>query len=487
MGHPTIYPTGVTVYNKEKAYNGYTIYSTPKGALLIDMNGNEVKLWEGLDGFPNKLLPNGQVFGSSGKRNPKYGMQDQIDLIQVDWDGNIVWKFDKNEYIEDEGEESRWMARQHHDFQREGSTVGYYVPEQEPLINSGNTLILTHVNVKNSKISDKNLLDDKIIEVNWDGEIVWEWKASDHFDELGFDEAAKNILFRDPNMRPSGGGVGDWLHINSISTLGENKWFDAGDERFNPDNIIFDSREANILGIISKKTGEIVWRIGPNFNESKELKKLGWIIGQHHFHMIPKGLEGEGNLIVYDNGGWAGYGIPNPSSSTGRMCAKRDYSRVIEFNPITLEIQWQYTPKEAGFVNPLDASRFYSPFVSSAQRLPNGNTLITEGSNGRLLEVTKEHELVWEYVNPYFNGELGEFKMNMIYRAYRYPYSWVPQLDKPEEKSIDYIDVTKFRVPGAGEKVIEKGTFVKGIIKNNNKNSSGEKTFCVLSDTDRDI
>jgi hypothetical protein len=49
--------------------------------------------------------------------------------------------------------------------------------------------------------------------------------------------------------------------------------------------------------------------------------------------------------------------------------ALRDYSRVLEINPVTLEIVWQYTPKEAGFVVPLDAARFYSPFISSAQRL----------------------------------------------------------------------------------------------------------------------
>ena len=52
MGYPSIYPTGVTIYNKEKAYSGYTIFPSAKGALLIDMNGNEVKLWAGLGGFP---------------------------------------------------------------------------------------------------------------------------------------------------------------------------------------------------------------------------------------------------------------------------------------------------------------------------------------------------------------------------------------------------------------------------------------------------
>ena len=210
----TIFPTGVTIYNPEKCWSGYTIFqAAERGALLIDMNGNEVRMWEGLQGFPNKMLPGGYVMGSLGERNPKYGLQDQTDLVQVDWDGNIVWKFDKAEYIEDPGEEPQWMARQHHDYQREGNTVGYYVPGSDPKTNSGNTLILAHKNVHVPAISDKMLLDDVIYEVDWDGDIVWEWKVSDHFEELGFDAIARNLMYRDPNYYTGFGNshiAGDW-------------------------------------------------------------------------------------------------------------------------------------------------------------------------------------------------------------------------------------------------------------------------------------
>ena len=67
-----------------------------------------------------------------------------------------------------------------------------------------------------------------------------------------------------------------------MSVLGPNKWYDAGDERFHPDNIIVDGREANIIFIISKATGKITWKIGPDYDTSPELKAIGWIIGQHH-------------------------------------------------------------------------------------------------------------------------------------------------------------------------------------------------------------
>jgi hypothetical protein len=93
----------------------------------------------------------------------------------------------------------------------------------------------------------------------------------------------------------------------------------------------------------------------------------------------------------------------------------------------------------------MDGYRFYSGYISGAQRLPNGNTLITEGTDGRLIEVTPEHEIVWEYISPYF-GKAGNH--NRVYRAYRYPYDWIPQLDKPEEKPLPRIDNSTFRVPG---------------------------------------
>lgn len=88
MGIPTIFPTGTTIYNPEKAYNGYTLMPIKEvGAVLIDMNGKVVKVWKDLQGFPNKLLPGGYVMGSLGIRDSAFSYQDQTDLSQIDWDG----------------------------------------------------------------------------------------------------------------------------------------------------------------------------------------------------------------------------------------------------------------------------------------------------------------------------------------------------------------------------------------------------------------
>lgn len=482
MGQPLVFPHGVTVYDSEKCWSGYNLVPLINdGVLLFDMNGNEIRRWT-MQAMPAKLLPGGYVMGTSGFRHPDYGMQDGVDLIEIDYDGNLVWKFDHLQYIDDPGRDRRWMARQHHDYQREGNPVGYYVPGMDAKPLEGNTLILAHQTIHNPKISDKKLLDDVMIEVDWEGNILWKWSVSAHFDELGFDEAAKNVLFRDPNLRSADGGVGDYLHVNCMSYLGPNKWYDAGDMRFKPDNIIFDCREANILAILDKETGAIVWRIGPDFNATPQLRKLGWIIGQHHFHMIPKGLPGEGNLLVFDNGGWGGYGTPNPGSKIGAKNAQRDYSRVLEFDPVTLEVRWKLTPKELGHAIPTDASKFYSPYVSSVQRLPNGNTLVDEGSDGRVIEVTPEHEIVWEWISPYYTHNQTGPKENMLYRAYRYPYSYVPQEPVPQEVPIKRLDNTTFRVPGAGALGAKKVVEVDGVLP-----YYEDTALCVATDDEEEI
>lgn len=453
MGQPSVFPTGTIKYDPSKAYNGYTLVPTINdGILLFDMNGNEVRRWD-FRGFPPKLLPGGHLIGNSGERHPKYGMQDGVNLMQISYDGEVEWEFDHFDYIADPGHDHHWMARQHHDFQREGQAV-YYVPGEQPKIDSGKTLILGHRTIHNPAISDKKLLDDVIYEVSWEGEILWEWSVADHFADLGFDESAKNVLARNPNLLQADGGIGDFMHVNCASYLGPNHWYDEGDQRFKPNNIIIDGRESNILLILDHDTGEIVWKIGPDYMHDPRLKKLGQVIGQHALHMIPEGLPGAGNLLFFDNGGWAGYGDPNPGSFDGTKYARRDYSRVVELNPVTLEVVWELTPAKLGYQQPTDSSKFYSPYVSNAQRLPNGNTLVDEGSDGRVFEVTPDYEIVWEWISPYFahKDDGTDGTTNMIYRAYRYPYDYVPQEPLPEEKPIGVVDNCTFRLPNAGKK-----------------------------------
>ena len=441
MGRPTVFPTGTTLYDPSKCDSGYTLFMGRQiGAILINMNGKVVRQWKDFMGMPCKMIKGGHILGSLAARDAAIASQDFADVTMIDWDGNVEWTFNKYDHVNDpDGIE--WAARQHHDYQMEGNPVGYPVPGQEVTTDFGKMLILTHKDVNKPKISPHQLLDDCLIEIDREGNILWEWSVIDHFNEFGFTEEQKNAMYRDPTMRPT--GQGDLFHINCASYVGPNHWYDEGDERFNPQNIIMDSRECNIMFIVSHETGEIVWQVGPDFTKTPELRIFGTIVGPHHTHMIPKGLPGEGHIMVYDNGGWAGYGAPNQFSKTGLKVSRRDGSRVVEFDPTTLEIVWECKGEEIGATDaPFTTHYFYSPLTSDVQRLPNGNTFICEGTSGRFMEFTPDNELVWEYNYP----RLGS---GLIYRAYRIPYDWVPQLPEQEEVAIERIDNTEYVLPGA--------------------------------------
>jgi hypothetical protein len=429
----SVYPTGTTIYDPQRAWNGYTVLSplgTP-AVLVIDMNGNVVKRWDDYNnsaGGPARVLPEGFVIAASGNRPPH---QESLELIQRDFEGNVIWRFGRNEQIKLRDGSTVWSARQHHDWQRDDFPAGYYSPASTPAIQGGTTLILTHTDRSQPNVAGRPLEDDRLIEVSRNGDIIWEWVASDHINELGFKDDARNAIKGAPGFSEPRGSF-DWLHINSATYVGPNRWFDEGDKRFAPNNVIISSRQASLLAIVGRD-GSIVWRMGPDFSESKELRAIGQIIGQHHAHLIPKGLPGAGNLLVFDNGGSSGYGFANPIALDGTGAFARATSRVLEINPVTLELVWSYTN-----------ARFYSSNISGAQRLPNGNTLITAGAGGRLFEVTKERAIVWEYMYPQFSGAQST---NAVYRGYRLPYDWIPQLKRPNERPVVPPALGDFRVP----------------------------------------
>ncbi len=427
----TVYPTGTTIFDPGQAWNGYTVLSPlrTQAVIVIDMNGNVVKQWDGYNnsaGGPARILPDGVVMGAAGARQ---GHQESLELVQRDFEGQLIWRFDRGEQITTNDGKTIWSARQHHDWQREDFPAGYYSPSNKPSTQGANTLILTHTNRTRPNVANPELEDDRLIEVSPKGDILWEWFASDHIDEFGFAEDARNAIKAGAGGR-GGRGSFDWLHVNSATYLGPNHWFDEGDKRFDPKNVIISSRQASLIAIIGRD-GKIVWQIGPDFAASKELRAIRQIIGQHHTHFIPKGLPGAGNLLVFDNGGASGYGFANPNAPDGTGAFARANSRVLEINPVTLQVVWSY-----------NGPRFYSSNISGAQRLVNGNTLITEGASGRMLEVTKDRKIVWEYIYPDFGGGA-----NNVYRAYRLPYDWIPQITKPQEKAVTPPSNGEFRVP----------------------------------------
>ena len=450
---PSVFPTGTTIYDPAKAWSGFTVLSPLQGqaVLVIDMNGKVVKQWDGFNnsaGGPARVLPNGDVIAANGARQ---GRQESVELVQRDFDGKTIWNFDHNEELPTNDGKTIWSLRQHHDWQREDFPAGYYSPESSPARSGANTLILTHTDRRVAAIAGDVLLgDDRLIEVSPTGQILWQWIAGDHIDELGFDTTARASIrgaraggARGDGARAGGGPRGggpatgapafDWLHINSATYVGPNRWFEAGDRRFAPNNVIISSREASLLAIVARD-GSIVWRLGPNFLESDALRAIGQIIGQHHAHLIPKGLPGAGNLMVFDNGGASGYGPPSGMAPRGTGVFARPSSRVLEIDPVSLKLVWSYT----------GGAQFFSTNISGAQRLPNGNTLITEGAGGRVFEVTSDRQIVWEWMNA---PAAGTRTPATVYRAYRIPYSWLAQVPRSQERAVTPPANGDFKVP----------------------------------------
>jgi outer membrane protein assembly factor BamB len=154
----------------------------------------------------------------------------------------------------------------------------------------------------------------------------------------------------------------DPLHTNAVQYIdrAKAKRLAVGREGL----VLVSFRDIGVLAIIDPGTGEVVWATrGP------------WL-GQHD----PRALD-DGDILLFDNfGGFQ----------------KGNASRVLEFDPKTMKVTWQYA---GGGDHP-----FVSEIRGSAQRLANGNTLITESDGGRLFEVTPDGRIVWEYVNPVRGG-----------------------------------------------------------------------------------
>jgi len=190
--------------------------------------------------------------------------------------------------------------------------------------------------------ADGTMYGDYLVEMTTDGRVVWEWRSWEHLNP-----ARHPITVQDRRS--------EWTHANSVAET-------------NDGNLVVSFRNISTVVMIERATGRIFWDLG-----SPPLAQ------QHAPRPLPNG-----NLLIFDNG-------------THRPDHPAPFSRVIEVDPRTSTIVWQYS-------NP-SLFEFFSPYIGNAQRLANGNTLICEGCHGRLFEVTHDGEVAWKYVNPFFVEE----------------------------------------------------------------------------------
>ena len=437
------------IVNTDRDTPGYVLYepSTSTFTYLIDKEGTVVHIWEAeLNSMDSYLQPNGHLFRLERDENfPTFAAGGQAGRIrEYDWDGNMVWDF--KYYSETE--------LTHHDFEviPNGNilAISYEALTQEEAIAAGKDP---------QHIPKAGIWLDKIIEVRptkpEGGEIVWEWHMKDHLiQDLDPSKANYGIVAENPRKidinipSAEAGPPMTEEQITQMKKMGfmtsnasvDNQGSDLTHTNavsYNPqlDQIVISVPGYGEVFIIDHSTtteeargstggkwghgGDLLYRWGYPMNYGQGTKEEQKLFGQHDVKWIPKGYPGEGRLIVYNNdikdpnsklpSMWAALGKATSAEVNVSIADVGNYSAVYEWevpadengNYILAE-DGRFGPEEPdwSYVAP-DTYSFYSAFISGAQRLKNGNTLITQGMHGRFFEVTPDKEIVWEYWNPY--------------------------------------------------------------------------------------
>ena len=415
---PPLQPRGLVTHEAGVA-PGYVLFGPTRGATtyLLDNDGRVVHAWQGrYSGGGGYLLPDGHLLRVG--RDPaalgfRHGGVQGI-LQKVAWDGTVIWEWKLSDA-------ERVL---HHDI--------------EPLPN-GNVLLLAWETKTREQVAAAGRLPAAIPEAGlhseWileirpippdDAEIVWEWRVWDHLvqdvdpakpgfgdpadhpgrldlnalaarSSLGADELAQlQALGYVPEDATPADLESDFLHVNAI------------DHHAGLDRIAISVPELSEVWILDHSTttaeaktdrggrsgrgGEILYRWGnpAAWGRGKASDRRIWF--QHDVRWISE--DAPERLTLFDNGrGRPGappfsavLEIATPLAPDGSYARAPD----APFGPAEPAWSWKLPPSH------------FAPFVSGAERLADGNTLVCAGPDGLLVEVTAAGEIVWEFRNPF--------------------------------------------------------------------------------------
>jgi len=404
-------PVGL-VMRAPGTYDGYTLYGplNTSDTYLVDMDGEVVHEWPNTARPGNSvyLLPNGRLLrteksarGHFGGGRGRGGVVEEVGV-----DGEVRWRLDyaTKEHL------------QHHDV--------------EPLPN-GNVLLLAWERHTLEEaiargrdpalLTGKDFWSEKVVEIDrTTKEEVWSWRVWDHLvQDLDPAKPDFGVVADHPGRMDINfpGGPRDWLHANSIT-------YDAA-----LDQILISLRRPSEIWIVDHSIdtrtargdeGDLLFRWGNPAVYHHGTRADRQLFDQHDARWIPAGTPGAGSILVFNNGD---VGV-------------REYSSVDEITPATEAGRYArgtdgaFLPRALTRVYPSASAheQWWSPAISGAQRLPNGNTLIADGPVGRVFEVTASGEKVWEYVNPFYprdaragtNPRGTEIVQWRVFRAERY-------------------------------------------------------------------
>ena len=415
----------------DESFVGYTFFSPFSGtkAYLIDHCGRLVNTWDRgtRPGLAAYFLDNGYLFRTYkvDPQGPFTSASNAGGLELVDWNNNTVWSYEFNTPTQ----------LSHHD--------AVYMPNGNILVLTWN-LVYTDELIELGRDPDEiapqgYMWSEHILEIEPLGSneinIVWEWQIKDHYIQ-DFDPSKQNysVISEHPELfninlpelnSPNSNSTRDWNHFNAID--------------YNPDldQILISVRNSDEIWILDHSTtteeaashsggtygkgGDILYRWGNASAYDRASIDEQKLFGQHGANWIRDGLEDAGKILIYNNGN----GRPGPDFSTAEvltpvqnMDGSYPTPATDPFGPETPD--WTYGDQ--------NGEDFYSPYLSNAQRLPNGNTLVNAGSIGTIFEVTPDRDVAWEYIIPLS----GDFPLtqgqnasnNSTFRAYKFPESY---------------------------------------------------------------
>ena len=427
---------GLISVDSSKSFNGYNLLFPQfhPNAYLLNQCGEIVNVWEDSSnigpGNISYFLQNGNLLMTKVDENVS---EDPIwaggggEFIEIrSWENELLWSYSLNDST----------ARLHHDIEPMPNgnilvVAWEYIPLDEVIESGRNT----------SNLQKDCLWPDMVLEIqpNIDDtssnsyEIVWEWHSWDHLIQ-DFDSSKSNFgsIQDHPELidvNYTNDGSADWLHMNSV-------YYNE-----DLDHILLSVPTFNEIWIIdhSTTTEEAATHVGGNANNGGDLL-YRWgnpeaydngdssnqkLFFQHDAHWIESELSGNdpdlGKILLFNN-------RVNDSTSTVNILVPEwdaENKEYLMFNGVYLPVNfdWSYSPA--------NTQEMYSWVVSSAQRLPNGNTLICSGAHGRSFEVTPSEEVVWEYKTPLILGtpvlqgtEIPGATSNLTFRIKRYPSNY---------------------------------------------------------------
>jgi hypothetical protein len=367
--------SGVLRYDAARTQPGYTLYTLAPdlSAHLIDMNGKELHRWS--------LSRDEAMPGAAKETRTLFGMLDpQIeagylfpngDLLMV-YEQKAIGAWDTLLVKLDKDSRILWKTKVkvHHAVDVVGDDRIYALSgEIKPP--SGSPPVPNLVGMP--------YIDESVSILSSDGAALSTHSILDAMANARSMRLAETVPFSD-HIEP--------LHSNALDVLtGQTARFIPGAK---PGDVLLSLRNLDMLVVLDPETNSIVWAL-----------RGGWR-QQHDVKMLPNG-----HILLFDNQG---------------ALMSRGRSRILEILPTTGAVAWSFAGTDD---DPLDCE-----IRGGAQRLSGGNTLISESTAGRILEVTPDGTVVWEYVNPLVAVESGhKLIASLGLTVTRYDPSYVSFID----------------------------------------------------------